>query len=279
MPMAANPDHNLTTAALRALARPFGNSVGQRALESATKGLLFMIGIGAGAGVRTSGEREVLLKVRRSLESEERFVLFDVGASKGDYIGIALEASELRPLVVHAFEPSGIAFERLMSRWGSRDDVVLNRLGLSNTSGTRLLYADAPGSTLASLSRRDLRHIDLTMTHSEEVPVETLENYCSAKGIQRIDLLKVDVEGHELSVFEGAKGLLINGGVRMATFEFGGADIDAHAYFRDFFHFFRDHAMELYRITPSGYLRKIARYTEFHEQFRITNFVAMPLSR
>ena len=270
---------NLTIAALRALARPFGNSVGQRVLESATKGFLFMMGIGAGAGVGNSGERQVLLKARRNLESGERFVLFDVGASKGDYIGIALETSELRPLVVHAFEPSGIAFESLMSRWGSRDDVVLNRVGLSNTSGTRLLHADAPGSTLASLSRRDLRHIGLTMTHSEEVPVQTLENYCSANGVQRIDLLKVDVEGHELEVFEGARELLTNGGVRMATFEFGGTDIDVRAYFRDFFHFFRDHGMELYRITPSGYLKKIGRYAEFYEQFRITNFVAMPSGR
>lgn len=268
-------NHDLSTAALRVLARVFCNSMGQHALESITKAILFMMGVGAGAGVRTSGEREVLFNARRNVQIGERFVVFDVGANGGDYIKIAVETSKLQPLVVHAFEPSETAFKSLLSRWGSRDDVVLNRLALGSTRGTRSLYAEAPGSTLASLSKRDLRHIDLTMTHSEEVPVETLGQYCLAKGIQRIDLLKVDVEGHELEVFQGAEALLRRGAIRTATFEFGGANIDSRVCFRDLFYFFQDHAMEIYRLTPTGYLRKIARYSEFYEQFRVTNFVAV----
>ena len=270
-----NRNHRATTATLRMLARAFGNSMGQRVLEAVAKGFLFMMGVGAGAGVRTSGERGILLKARHNVKSGELFVVFDVGANRGDYITMAVETSQLQPIVLHAFEPSTIAFEGLLSRWGSRDDVVLNRLALGNSRGSSLLYADAPGSTLASLSKRDLRHIDLAMTYSEEVPIETLDSYCLARQVQRIDLLKVDVEGHELEVFQGAEGLLKVGAVRMATFEFGGTSIDSRVYLRDFFYFFRDHGMELYRIAPSGYLAKIDRYTEFCEQFRATNFVAL----
>lgn len=76
-------------------------------------------------------------------------------------------------------------------------------------------------------------------------------------------------------MFQGAQGLLRRGAVGMATFEFGGADIDARVYFRDFYYFFMDHAMEVFRITPSGYLSRVARYSEFSEQFRTTNFVAI----
>lgn len=268
-------NHHRTTATLRLLARPFGNAIGQRALESITKGLLFMMGVGAGSGVRTSGEREVLLKAQETAREGEPFVVFDVGANRGDYITLALETSQLRPVVIHAFEPSRIAFENLCSRWGSRDEVVLNRLGLGKSRGMCSLYADAPGSTLASLSKRDLRHVGLAMNYSEEVLVETLDSYCLATQVHTIDVLKVDVEGHELEVFKGAEGLLKVGAVRMATFEFGGTHIDSRLYLRDFFYFFRDHGMELYRIAPSGYVTKIDRYTEFCEQFRATNYLAM----
>jgi FkbM family methyltransferase len=270
-----NRNYNIVNAALLVLARLFGNPVGQEALESMSKGILFMMGIGAGAGVSTSGEREVLRRARQNVQSRNKFVVFDVGANKGDYIELAIETAEMQPLVVHAFEPSAVAIERLKSRWGSRDDIVLNCLALGKTSGLRSLYSDSPGSTLASLTKRDLRHVDLEMSYSEEVRVETLDDYCIAKTIPTIDLLKVDVEGNELEVFHGAEGLLRKGGIRMATFEFGGTDIDSRVYFRDFFYFFRDHAMDVYRITPTGYLKKLTRYSEFCEQFRTTNFVAI----
>ncbi len=61
----------------------------------------------------------------------------------------------------------------------------------------------------------------------------------------------------------------------MATFEFGGCNIDTRTYFQDFYYFFEDVGMRVLRITPSGFLTPIDSYKEVYEQFTTTNFVAL----
>ena len=70
--------------------------------------------------------------------------------------------------------------------------------------------------------------------------------------------------------------MIRSGKVRVASFEFGGCNIDSRTFFQDFFYFFRENGMDrIFRITPSGYLYPIADYKEMDEQFRATNFVVM----
>ena len=109
----------------------------------------------------------------------------------------------------------------------------------------------------------------------KNVLIDTVDNYCAAKGIDRIDLLKVDIEGHELDCFKGAQGMFATKAIGLVTLEFGGANIDTRTYFRDFWYFFEPLGMDLYRITPSGYLFKMEHYYETQEQFRTTNFLAV----
>ena len=73
----------------------------------------------------------------------------------------------------------------------------------------------------------------------------------------------------------GAKEMFARKAVDMVTFEFGGCNIDTRSFFQDFWYFFREAKMNLFRITPSGYLYPITSYRETDEQFRTTNFVAL----
>ena len=45
-------------------------------------------------------------------------------------------------------------------------------------------------------------------TYKVSVDVETLDNYLEHRGIERVDFVKIDVEGAELEVFKGATHLL-----------------------------------------------------------------------
>lgn len=65
------------------------------------------------------------------------------------------------------------------------------------------------------------------------------------------------------------------GSVKIATFEFGGCNVDTHTYFQDYFYYFKEMNMDLYRITPSGYLFPMKGYSEMEEQFKTTNFAAI----
>jgi hypothetical protein len=84
-------------------------------------------------------------------------------------------------------------------------------------------------------------------------------------------MVKIDIEGHELSALRGFGSALDS--TRVLQFEFGGTDIDTRTFFQDFWYFFRDRNFDLYRITPLG-AQKITRYQESDEYFSITNYIA-----
>jgi hypothetical protein len=51
------------------------------------------------------------------------------------------------------------------------------------------------------------------------VKVLTLDSFCEQRSIEKIDLLKVDVEGFEIEVFKGAKRMLENKNIQIIAFE------------------------------------------------------------
>ena len=110
---------------------------------------------------------------------------------------------------------------------------------------------------------------------NEEVYITTINQYCKENGIKNISLLKIDVEGHEMDVLNGAKEIIETGKVEMISFEFGGCNIDTKTFIKNFWDFFDKNNYKLYRITTSGYLYPIIKYKEIYEQFSTTNFLAL----
>jgi FkbM family methyltransferase len=52
------------------------------------------------------------------------------------------------------------------------------------------------------------------------VSVRTIDDFCAEQAIAEIDLLKIDTEGYDLQVLEGARSLLTRGRVRFVYSEF-----------------------------------------------------------
>ena len=247
----------------------------QQALERQVSSSLKLMGIGAGAGVDSSGETAVLQMLNCSLEAP--CCIFDVGSNQGQYLNLILTHVPRAGLSVHCFEPGRHTYELLEASLEGvdRSGVTLNNVALGATPGEMTLHYDEAGSGLASLTKRRLDHFGIAFAGSESVAVDTIDDYCGRNGIERIDLLKCDVEGHELDVFAGARGMFHSGSIGMATFEFGGCNIDTRTYFQDFYYFFEEAGMRVLRITPSGFLAPIDSYKEAYEQFTTTNFVAL----
>jgi hypothetical protein len=97
------------------------------------------------------------------------------------------------------------------------------------------------------------------------VELRTLDDFCAERGIGRIDLLKIDVEGHELRVLEGARGLLEADAIGFIQFEFNATNIDSRSFFRDFYELLSPR-YRLSRIVRDG-LYPIGAYSPRHELF------------
>lgn len=250
-----------------------GNQLCQGMLEYNVRFAQYLMGIGAGTRVHTSGEMSLVRHINSYTDSD--LCVFDVGANIGQFAGLIRENCEMSRITIHSFEPSAAAFDKLVEAHAACPRIRLNNAALGAKAGTATLYSDRPASGLSSLTKRDLDHIGKTMSLSQSVQVLTLDEYCREHGIPRIHLLKIDVEGHERDVLAGAADMFASERVDAVTFEFGGCNIDTRTYFRDFYQFFEALDMQIFRITPRGYLRLIQRYRETHEQFLTTNFMAV----
>jgi len=251
------------------LAKLSGNKPVQSLLEYLVFVCQYFQGIGSGSSVGDSGEEAVFSRLPTANSTP---CIFDVGANKGQFLQLALRSLGHREAAVHCFEPSKEAFAELSRAVAGDARVTLNHCALGRARGEAHLFYDEAASGLASMSKRNLEHIGVEFEQSEIINVETLDDYCQSTEVAHIDLLKIDVEGHELDVLIGAESMFARGFIDMVLFEFGGANIDTRTFFRDFYLCFNRFGMDIYRISPSGFFVPIVSYSEQQEQFRTTNF-------
>jgi len=131
--------------------------------------------------------------------------IFDIGANIG-YYTVQLARTAGPGARLHAFEPVSSTAALLAENVALNGlrNVVVNRAIVSDTLGAQPIYLSATANTgQSSLVRASAR--------SETVDTVTVDAYCQARNIERIDLVKVDVEGHELRVLQGMAGLLRSG--------------------------------------------------------------------
>jgi FkbM family methyltransferase len=141
----------------------------------------------------------------------------DVGANIGYYT--LLGGRMVGPSgAVHAFEPNPAVRERLSA------NVALNGLtnvdvegrAMTRTSGTVRFYVSAieHNSGISSIvPNNGLEDV------GREVPCVSLDDFAASLGGRRVDVLKMDIEGAELDVIEGGRGLLDSAEAPVLLFE------------------------------------------------------------
>ena len=137
-------------------------------------------------------------------------VVFDVGANVGE------SAKTYRRLYPHAdiwsFEPFPNTYEHLCR---SLVDEKFHpvALALSDQISKAELNIGAVSITNSLLRR------ETDTGEAIEIQTDTLDHFCSERGISNIDILKVDVEGAEDRVFRGAKDMLSRRAIRSVFVE------------------------------------------------------------
>jgi FkbM family methyltransferase len=138
-------------------------------------------------------------------------VIFDVGANAGIY---SLAALAVQPdAVIHAFEPTPEIAARLrataklngLENLYVREVAVLSKDGHANLKRFSGELGNNEGMNFVSQ--------DISDSDAERVQTVCLDQFCRDRSIDCVDLLKVDVQGHEHSALKGAEHLIRAGRV------------------------------------------------------------------
>jgi FkbM family methyltransferase len=127
----------------------------------------------------------------------------DVGCHKGEILDLFLLAAPQG--IHHGFEPIPVLYQNLISKYGSKTNCHFHDIALSNQKGTSSFNYVVSNPSYSGLLKRNYDRANEQDTQIT-VRTERLDDVLP-KDFQ-VDLIKIDVEGGELMVLEGAKETL-----------------------------------------------------------------------
>jgi FkbM family methyltransferase len=133
----------------------------------------------------------------------------DVGANVGDTVEQYREA--FPDASVYAIEPAADTFKLLAQRFTKDSHVKSFQLAIADKAGTSLLHLfehHATHSLLPFAPAADrFSESGVREEGTAQISTQRLDAFCKEQGIERIDILKIDVQGSEIKVLEGGRFL------------------------------------------------------------------------
>jgi len=125
-------------------------------------------------------------------------IMIDVGTHIGYYSMIAAS----KGFEVHSFEPLRFNYIMLeLTILSTNANIILNKYALSNEERSSELIYESRNTGGTKVND------DQTKNKYKSIPIKCncLDNYIKSKNIKDIEVIKIDIEGHELQFFEGFK--------------------------------------------------------------------------
>ena len=161
----------------------------------------------------TNGEYWLLGEVVKA--SSAPLVLFDVGSNKGEWTLRALSSAQRtgKQAAIGAFEPCAATRSILEARVAGNANVEVYAAALSSADGEAEFFSSGAGAGTNSLNA-------VSGTVAERVQLVAFDSFARAHGIQHVSMLKIDTEGYDFDVLQGARQMLIDGAIDVLQFEY-----------------------------------------------------------
>lgn len=181
-------------------------------------------------------------------------VVIDGGAHLGDMVekfGAHLPQAEF-----HCFEPDPELGEILIQKYSGNPRVNVIQAALGERPGKARFNINTSRPTNSLLDAADDLQSDLIRlcdpVKQVEVAVTTIDEYSQTKAINRVDLIKLDLQGYDYLALQGARSTLVN--VKIVLVEILFANIyQGGGTFQDILNLMRECSFELHTLCGLQY--------------------------
>ena len=143
---------------------------------------------------------------------DQKSVILDIGANTGIYS--ILSAKLFDNVQVHSFEPNPINLKRLEKNISINALTNIKVVPKAVGSEKKKIAFNIPEKEIISDTSSAIEKFSKSTYKGEltwksiEVEQISIDSYCQLNELKTVDLIKIDVEGYELHVLEGAKKTL-----------------------------------------------------------------------
>jgi FkbM family methyltransferase len=219
---------------------------------------------------RFTGERNFI----RSIKKFNPKICLDIGAHTGSYSSLLIK--ELNCKVI-SFEANKFSFDKLKNLKGIyKDHLDIFNYAVTNKNKKVILYYGSKLSQLASLNKNltKINFIKNSNKNKKIVKGITIDTFFKKnfKKLRSIDLIKIDTEGHEYEVLEGAKKTITRLKPNFIQIEFNWHQLYKNKTLLNFHQLLINY--DLYRILPlEGSIIKIDPHRPENNIFHLSNIV------
>ncbi len=161
---------------------------------------------------------DMFVDIHHKIKYPSLNIMFDVGANVGQtrrYFRFHLPDAR-----IYSFEPVQNTYLQLQRSATGDKNCVLENIALGDEAGKKTIRLFDSDMTVLNSLRDDVMN-NSADAKEETISIDTLDLYCTANNIKKIDLLKIDTEGFEINVLKGAEQMLQNGNISFVYCETG----------------------------------------------------------
>jgi FkbM family methyltransferase len=213
--------------------------------------------------IATNGEAMLQSRLVQVVAPAEKLVVFDVGARVGEWSLSMAEHARARRAgwELHAFEPvpgSRIRLEQSLAGYIAAGDVRVNQFALSNRAGSLRIHVPHERAGTSTLYPDDTN----SYAQDFDVDTQTIDSYCDTHSLAHVHFLKIDTEGSDYRVIEGAADGLRRERIDILQFEYNHRWVFSRTYLRDVFDAVRGLPYHVARICSDG----LEIYLDWHPE-------------
>ncbi|MEQ8625759.1 MAG: FkbM family methyltransferase [Vicingaceae bacterium] len=158
---------------------------------------------------------DLFVDLKQFFKEQQLKVVFDVGANEGQTIEQFRNYISFGQLI--SFEPVPSTFNLLSKNVRDSDRIVIENIGL----GAEAAEMDVMINEHSALNSLKLNEGEQLTGEKERVTIDTLDNYFNKNHLPEISFLKIDTEGFEMEVLQGAEKTIKEGKIKYIYCEVG----------------------------------------------------------